>query len=440
MNRFMSLSRIVVASTALVFLVTQSARSENNQPPKGFTNLFDGKSLDGWRGRPHLDPRTESGWDEATRKQKQAEWDADRAAHWSVDAAHGEIVSDGHGVFLTTNKDYGDFEFHVDWKLVQANGDSGIYLRGCPQIQIWDPNNAEQVNLGVQKGSGALWNNNDDNPGKWPMVKADRPIGEWNTFKVRMIGSRVWVWFNDQLTVDGQIMDNYFDRSQPIFATGNIQLQTHGSETRFRNVYVREIPAEEANKLLSAREHNGFAPIFDGKTFAGWKGPLQENKIENGAILSDHGTIFTEKEYGDFSVQFEFKLPPGGNNGLAIRYPGEGDTAYVGMCELQVLDSEHPQYKNLDARQYHGSAYGIIAAHRGFLRPVGEWNFQRVTVQGSRIRVELNGSIILDGDLAAVTEYLANSPHPGKERSKGHFGFAGHGDPVVYRNVELKEL
>ena len=136
----------------------------------------------------------------------------------------------------------------------------------------------------------------------------------------------------------------------------------------------------------------------------------------------------------------EFKLPPGGNNGLAIRYPGSGDTAYVGMCELQVLDDDAAQYAKLDARQYCGSAYGMIAAHRGYVRPPGQWNFEEVTVKGSTIKVELNGFVILDGDLAKVTEVMAKSPHPGKDRASGHFGFAGHGDAVAFRNVLLKKL
>jgi hypothetical protein len=240
--------------------------------------------------------------------------------------------------------------------------------------------------------------------------------------------------------VDGAVMENYFDRKLPMFATGCIQLQTHGSETRFRNIFVREIPADEADKLLREHGGNGYVSIFSGRNFDGWAGPLDKNAIEDNTILAQHGTIYTEKEYGDFSVQFQFKLPPGGNNGLAIRYPGQGDTAYVGMCELQVLDNPHSNYAELDARQYHGSAYGMIAAHRGYLRPAGQWNFQRVTVMGSTIKVELNGNVILDGDLSKVTEYMANSPHPGKDGEKGHFGLAGHGDPVVYRDLEIKEL
>ena len=133
-------------------------------------------------------------------------------------------------------------------------------------------------------------------------------------------------------------------------------------------------------------------------------------------------------------------MPPGGNNGLAIRYPGTGDGAYTGMCELQVLDTEHQNYTKIDPRQTHGSAYGMVAAHRGYLRPTGQWNFQQVTVKGSTIKVELNGVTILDTDLSKITEYLANSPHPGKERTRGFFGFAGHNDPVEFRAIAIKPL
>ena len=151
--------------------------------------------------------------------------------------------------------------------------------------------------------------------------------------------------------------------------------------------------------------------------------------------------LHTEKEYSDFAVRLEFKLPPAGNNGLAIRYPGKGgDPAYFGMCELQVLDNEDPKYAKLDPRQYHGSAYGMTAAPRGYLRPVGQWNFQEVTVIGSTVKVELNGNVILTTDLATVTEYMANTPHPGKDLTSGFFGFAGHGDAVAFRNVQIKSL
>ena len=195
--------------------------------------------------------------------------------------------------------------------------------------------------------------------------------------------------------------------------------------------------------MLDKHGEAGFKPVFNATDFTGWAGPTDNYDVKDGAIIckpGKGGTIHTKDEYGDFVVRLEFKLPPGGNNGLAIRYPGSGDTAYVGMCELQVLDDTADQYKKLDARQYHGSVYGLVAAHRGFQRPVGQWNFQQVTVKGSTIKVELNGTTILDADASKVTEFMANSPHPGKDRKSGFFGFAGHGDAVEFRHIRIKAL
>jgi hypothetical protein len=215
-------------------------------PPKGFTALFNGKDLTNWRGRqPNYDPAIEAALPSGERAAKQVEWNAARDLHWRVDKDKQELVSDGQSPHLATVKDYGDFELYVDWLMVSHNGDSGIYLRGTPQVQIWDPDNPREVRNGAPKGSGALWNDKDDNPGKWPLVKADNPVGAWNTFHIKMIGSKVWVWFNGKLTVDGQIMDNYFDQkngyARPVAATGPIELQTHNSEMRFRNIFVREL-------------------------------------------------------------------------------------------------------------------------------------------------------------------------------------------------------
>ena len=241
---------IVVVASAVV-MVAADQTTGARPTPRGFTSLFNGKDLSGWRGRQgDYNVNTEAKLTHEEKAAKQTQWNADRDLHWSVDTAKGELVSDGRGVFLTTEKDYTDFEFHVDWLMVSHNGDSGVYLRDFPQVQIWDPENPREVRNGADKGSGALWNNNPDNPGRWPLVKADKPIGEWNTFKIRMVGNRVWVTFNDQVTVDGQVMDNIYDRAQPVLPKGAIELQTHGSEMRFRNIFVREIPAAEAAAIL----------------------------------------------------------------------------------------------------------------------------------------------------------------------------------------------
>lgn len=233
----------------------QVSATEVPQAPEGFVALFNGVDLQGWRGRPGnggvFSPYTEARFTTQERAEIQAEWNQNRDAHWSVDAANREIVSDGHGVHLATEKAYADFELRLDWRFVKAGGDSGIYLRSYPQVQLWDPANPEEQKNGAERGSAALWNNNDDSPGKWPLVKADNPIGEWNHLEIKMVGSRVWVSLNGQTTVDGQIMNNFFDRSLPLLPSGSIELQTHGAETHFRNLFIREIGAEEAKTTLA---------------------------------------------------------------------------------------------------------------------------------------------------------------------------------------------
>ena len=406
---------------------------------EGFRPLFNGENLDGWHGdNPHDSVKAPEGKRDKAIKAQQPEFQA----HWSVD--NGELVNDGHGPYCTTDADFGDIELTVDYKTVPL-ADSGIYLRGTPQVQIWDYTEAGgKWEIGANKGSGGLWNNSAGAPGKDPLVLADKPFGAWNSLRMIQLGSRTTVFLNDQLVVDNAIMENYWDRALPLPARGPIHLQTHGGEIRWRNITVHEFSAEEANARLRGDDAAaGFTSVFNGTDLTGWAGAVDNYEVSDGAIVCkpDHGgNLYTEAEYGDFMVRLEFKLPPGGNNGLAIRYPGEGNAAYDGMTELQVLDNTAEKYAELDKRQYHGSAYGQVPAHRGYLRPVGEWNYQEVTVKGSTVKVELNGTVILDADLSTVTEFLADTPHPGKDLKKGHFGFAGHNDPVMFRNIAVKVL
>ena len=442
-------------STVLLFIVLATVcgpglcAQENNQPPEGFIALFNGENLDGWYGQRNMNPfkiQQLTADERATMLEQDNE---NMSAHWRVES--GEIVNDGSGVFLSTEKEYRDFELWIDYKTV-AGADSGIYLKACPQVQIWDyTEEGGKWNIGADKGSGGLWNNKAGAPGKDPLQLADKPFGEWNRFRILQIGARTSIWLNGKLVVDHAVMENnHWKKGHPLPVAGPIWLQTHGGEIRWRNVFIREIPVAEANEILSrffvlagSRNSNEYESIFNGENFDGWSGPTDNYQIVGKAIQCKPrlgGTIFTTDVYDDFSVRFEFKLPPGGNNGLAIRYPGEGDTAYLGMCELQVLDNTAEKYAKLDPRQYHGSAYGMVAAHRGYLRKPGEWNFQHVTVRGSQITVELNGTIILNTDLSEVNEYLGQRPHAGKDRTEGHFGFAGHGDPVAFRNIQIKRL
>ncbi len=425
---------------------------ENNVPPPGFVALFNGEDLTGWTALETKDPRELARLDPAARQNLLDAGAVAMKKYWRVEFEPDPadeaikiamIVNDGEGPYLTTLKDYTDFELWIDYRTVPL-ADSGIYLKATPQIQIWDWTEAGgKWNLGADKGSGGLWNNSPGTAGKEPLKRMDRPFGEWNRLHIVQIGQRTSIWLNGELVVDHAVMENYWNRALPLVPAGPIQLQTHGGQICWRNIFLREIGPEEANNWLRDRSGNGFQSLFNGTDFTGWRGPLDNYEIVDGAISCRPqmgGTIYTAEEFDDFQLRLEFNLPPGGNNGLAIRYPGEGDTAYVGMCELQVLDNEHPKYARLDPRQYHGSAYGMLAAHRGYLRPAGEWNYQEVTVVGSRVKVELNGTIILDGDLAKVAEYLDGRPHPGKDRTRGHFGFAGHSDPVKFRNIEIRRL
>ncbi len=438
----MSLRTLALSGLAAsLCLVSARAVSPPADPPAGFVALFNGRDLTGWYGLPQIDPAKLAAMSADERAQKRAADAVEFTKHWSVE--NGELVNDGNGPFASTDRDYGDIELRLEYRTV-AKADSGIYLRGTPQIQIWDTTEAGgKWKQGADKGSGALWNNSPGAPGKDPLKLADKPFGQWNSLRIVQAGERTWVWLNDTLTVDGARMENFWDRSTPLPKAGPIQLQTHGGEIRWRNLFLRELPAAEATRLISSRGEDGFTSVFNGKDWTGWAGPVENYQIVDGAIAckpKSGGTIYTKQVYSDFAVRFEFKLPPAGNNGLAIRYPGEGDTAYVGMTELQVLDTEAPAYAKLDPRQTHGSAYGMAAARRGYLRSVGEWNVQEVTVKGSTIVVELNGTRILNADLSTITDYLDGKAHPGKDRKEGHFGFAGHGDPVAFRSIRIKPL
>jgi hypothetical protein len=405
--------------------------------PTGFYTMFTGQDLRGWKGLVD-NPIKRRNMSADTLAKKQVKADAVMRTGWY--AKDEELHFTGHGENLCSVKDYQDFEMYVDWK-IEKDGDAGIYLRGSPQVQIWD---LARTNVGAQVGSGGLYNNTK-NP-KNPLKVADNPIDEWNTFRIIMKGERVTVYLNGELVVDQSILENYWDRKIPIFIKDAIELQAHGNHITYRNIYVKELTPEPLYQVSEQEKSEGFETLFDGSSLFNWTGNTVDYVPENGELAiypkrGGKGNLYTQKEYGDFHMKFEFQLTPGANNGLGIRAPLAGDAAYVAM-ELQILDNTAPIYAKLQAYQYHGSVYGIIPAKQGFLKPVGEWNQQEVIAVGNKIKVILNGEVILDGDIAEATKSgtADHKEHPGLFNKTGHIGFLGHGDSLRFRNLRIKEI
>ncbi len=218
--------RIAFVVSYLLVAVAAVAGAADNTPPEGFTALFNGRDLTGWKGLVATPPaRAKMTPEQLADAQKKA--DEQMRAHWKVE--DGALVFDGKGQSLCTAKDYADFELYVDWKIL-PKGDSGIYLRGTPQVQIW----------AAAVGSGGLYNNKK-NPSN-PIKSADKPVGEWNTFRIKMVGEKVWVWLNGELVVDNVTMENYWERDKPIYPSGQIELQNHGNTLYFKNIYIQELP------------------------------------------------------------------------------------------------------------------------------------------------------------------------------------------------------
>lgn len=215
-----------------------------------------------------------------------------------------------------------------------------------------------------------------------------------------------------------------------------------------------------AAAVQNKRVEPGFTALFNGKDLTGWvygrRGDRESKsgkgyQVENGVLFTtkeDGGSLYTEKEYADFVFRFEFRLTPNANNGIGIRAPLTGDSAYAGM-EIQILDDSGSEYTNLRPAQYHGSVYNMFPAKRGFQKPVGEWNSEEITAKGRQITVKLNGTTIVDANLDDVKDeaLLAKQrdlTRPegsrGIANTKGHIGLLGHGTRVEFRNLRIREL
>ena len=588
--------------------------------------LFDGESFAGWFFAPHTDPRAIAAMAPAERASfLAAQADVGRE-HWRVDPGDGggaELVCDGGGPYLWTASDFADFELSLEWKIAPGT-DSGVYVRGCPQVQIWDATDPAMTKFQNELGSGGLWNNPEAGPnarGKDPSELADNPPGEWNAMTVRVVGESVTVTLNGVRVVHEATLENYWDRDLPLFPVGPVVLQTHGGETRWRNLTIRELPRSmpesgflaadgeplgegwaaaeheppgetrgagtvrvgadlhavvgpvpldrpaelvigtpfggrgpavrflftgdgqvtaselsveigaaqkgrpdagdpapagpipgfwvdaaaaaaafdpiEENRLYvraaggavsayldgvpiftaldapgpsdgpvvvtgtagvrfgsvrdaddraTLRDEAGFTPVPLEPGLSGWTGDVAGYEAAGGVLTcAGGGNLYLPGDHSDFALRFEFRLPPGGNNGVGLRCERGKDAAYFGM-ESQILDNAAAGFAGLKPYQYHGSIYGVAPALRGYLAPAGEWNREEITAVGDRVTVTLNGKTIVDADVRDLSTAGPDGgtadgrPHPGLLNPRGAVGFLGHGAPVAWRNVRMKGL
>lgn len=460
------------------------------EPPPGFQSLFNGVDLDGWRGGQTFDHRALLAMPETERAAQIAIWTAsltevDEATgqpHWRVD---GDIVvNDGHGGFLTTVQDYGDFELLVEYRM-EPETDSGIYLRGVPQVQIWDPASPDPQSKGNAMGSGGLWNNTAGTPGKNPLLVADKSPGEWNQFRILMVGNRVSVWLNGEYVVDHAALENYYDRKllpeqrRPIPDRGPIQLQTHGGEVCWRNLFIREIDAEEVARIQArnsglALESGDAWPldaraVIDG-TGPGWA-PLgaadfsRVNDDEDTWTWRDGilyctglpiGVMRSTATYTNFELMLEWRhMKSGGNSGVFLWV---NDASLEGIepgqlprggIEVQILD--HGYHALYEARTGKAGTFfstdgDVFAVKTSAMEPfpplspngsrsfplhdrtrgVGEWNHYYVRAINGEVRLWINGVEVSGG-----TECMPR---------EGYFCLESEGSPVEFRKLRIREL
>lgn len=329
------------------------------------------------------------------------------------------LLKEGNG-FVRTDLQYGDFILELDYKALNTEFyDSGIYIRapfpGKSAQRAWP--DKYQINLKKGDEANLLGLKGGTSTG---LIKPN----EWNHLKITVQGDTVAMEINGKPAWKASGLD--VDR-------GYIGLQSEvagGGQFLFKDIQLTEL---------------GFTPLFNGTDLTGWVGDTAGYIAKDGKIVCEKGkggNLYSEKEFQDFVLRFEFWLEPGANNGLGVRAPLTGDAAYTGM-ELQILDDGHATYKGIQPYQSHGSVYGVAAAKRGHLKPAGEWNQQEVIVRGRQVTVTLNGTVILDVNLdeaAPDGKTIDKNKHPGLKNAKGHIGFLGHGAHVEFRNIRIDEL
>jgi len=373
------------------YLAITLAESGLRRPPDGFTPLFNGRDLAGWEAQADID------------------------THWT--ALDGELSFDGAGSRLATAGEYGDFELLVDWRVAEG-GWSGIGLRGT-QVRLADPAHN-------RAGSGGLYVANRRLAAS--LERAAYPAGEWNTLRILAVGPSVTVTLNDVLVVDDYRGSWGSDRMDPIV------LEAGEGAAAFRNIFIREIPRPRA--LFAG-------PLFNGRDLSGWEqvgGQAAAWQVAEGILYTEGaggGWLSSAREYGNFRLELEFRVPEGGNSGVFLRAPRVGDPAYAGL-EIQVLDDYADKYADLQPWQYTGSIYGVLAPSSRESRKAGRWQTMAIVCEGPQVQVTLNGERVVDANLIAYM-HLEKS-HPGLKRRRGYIGLQNHSTRVEYRNIRLTEL
>ncbi len=327
------------------------------------------------------------------------------------------LLKAGDG-FVRTNERHGDFVLELDWRALRPSKyDSGIYIRADLPDEGKPWPKRYQINLLEGKEGNLLGVAGAESSG------LAKPAGEWNHFKITVVGDTAELEINGKKAWKASGLEN---------ADGYIGLQSEvdgGGQFEFRNFELTDLD---------------YQPLFNGHDLAGWTGDTNGYQVVDDTIVSPTtggGRLFTADEYSDFSFRFDFKLTPGGNNGVGIRTPMDGNPAYVGM-EIQILDNDAEVYKDIQPYQAHGSVYGVVPAKRGYLKPVGEWNHEEIIADGRHVTVILNGTTIVDANLdeASKDGTMDHQDHPGLKREQGHIGFLGHGAKIEFRNLRIKDL
>ena len=403
------------------------AEAGKKPTPEGFEPMFVGENFDGWQGAIREEDSKSPGWRRALApdvfRQKQAKADESMHKHWSW--RDGAVFFDGGkgGTSIATKRDYRNFEMLVDWRLLRVYGDSGFYLRGMSQVQIWDPNS-----WGGQ-GSGGLWNN--ENVFSSAMSRQDRLIGDWNTFRMRMVGDRISVWFNDVLIVDAVPMENCWNYNWPIPMLDNIQLQCHGDPIEFRNLFIRELPEDLADVSCPANAiRSGEKIDLLAKGIDGWRGEggtsVSGWGVQNG-VLTQSGPstrICSERDdFLDFDLSYDVNVPSGCSAGVFLR----------GIYEVKASDS----YGKAPNVQSMGALNALIAPSSSAERKAGEWQHIDLTIYKRRLTIRLNGELIVDNKpIAGVTPCALHWD----ETKPGSIVLQGGGTGLSFRNMVLTPI